>query len=167
MLWPQEDQTDVGAGQDEPEQWLRSTLQYMRENYMHEIKLEKLAELADMHPSYYSQLFKSRMQKNPIEYITHLRMNRAKELLLTSDLRIRDVAREVGYRDEFYFSRRFRNHAGYAPTSYSKQVHRNIVSLSYPYTDHLMTLGITPCAGSDPRPSSSYAQIADVALPRL
>ncbi|WP_164783217.1 AraC family transcriptional regulator [Paenibacillus amylolyticus] len=146
MLWPQEDQTDVGAGQDEPEQWLRSTLQYMRENYMHEIKLEKLAELADMHPSYYSQLFKSRMQKNPIEYITHLRMNRAKELLLTSDLRIRDVAREVGYRDEFYFSRRFRNHAGYAPTSYSKQVHRNIVSLSYPYTDHLMTLGITPCA---------------------
>ena len=54
MLWPQEDQTDVGAGQDEPEQWLRSTLQYMRENYMHEIKLEKLAELADMHPSYYS-----------------------------------------------------------------------------------------------------------------
>ncbi|WP_458460900.1 helix-turn-helix domain-containing protein [Paenibacillus sp.] len=146
MLWPQEEQTDVVAGQDEPEQWLRSTLQYMRENYMHEIKLEKLAELAGMHPSYYSQLFKSRMQKNPIEYITHLRMNRAKELLLTSDLRIRDVAREVGYRDEFYFSRRFRNHAGYAPTSYAKQVHRNIVSLSYPYTDHLMTLGITPCA---------------------
>ncbi|WP_181151041.1 helix-turn-helix domain-containing protein [Paenibacillus sp. PCH8] len=145
MLWPQVDPSD-SAGQEEPEQWLKSTLQYMREHYMHEIKLEKLAELAGMHPSYYSQLFKSRMQKNPIEYITHLRMNRAKELLLTSDLRIRDVAREVGYRDEFYFSRRFRNHAGYAPTSYAKQVHRNIVSLSYPYTDHLMTLGITPCA---------------------
>ncbi|MHA7580256.1 helix-turn-helix domain-containing protein [Paenibacillus vandeheii] len=145
MLWPQEGQSDA-EGQDEPEQWLRSTLQYMRENYMNEIKLEKLAELAGMHPSYYSQLFKSRMQKNPIEYITHLRMNRAKELLMTSELRIRDVARQVGYRDEFYFSRRFRNHAGYAPTSYAKQVHRNIVSLSYPYTDHLMTLGITPCA---------------------
>lgn len=144
-LWPQEDQTDA-EGQDEPEHWLRSTLQYMRENYMNEIKLEKLAELAGMHPSYYSQLFKSRMQKNPIEYITHLRMNRAKEWLMTSDLRIRDIARQVGYRDEFYFSRRFRNHAGYAPTSYAKQVHRNIVSLSYPYTDHLMTLGITPCA---------------------
>ncbi|SEM79833.1 helix-turn-helix domain-containing protein [Paenibacillus sp. OK076] len=145
MLWPQEGQVHAEA-QDEPEQWLRSTLQYMRENYMNEIKLEKLAELAGMHPSYYSQLFKSRMQKNPIEYITHLRMNRAKEWLMTSDLRIRDVARQVGYRDEFYFSRRFRNHAGYAPTSYAKQVHRNIVSLSYPYTDHLMTLGITPCA---------------------
>ncbi|WP_440116892.1 AraC family transcriptional regulator [Paenibacillus sp. QZ-Y1] len=145
MLWPQDDQTHA-EGLEEPEQWLRSTMQYMRENYKHEIKLEKLAELAGMHPSYYSQLFKSRMQKNPIEYITHLRMNRAKELLMTSNLRVRDVAREVGYRDEFYFSRRFRNHAGYAPTSYAKQVHRNIVSLSYPYTDHLMTLGITPCA---------------------
>lgn len=146
MLWPQEEQINNNSAEDAPDHWLQVTMQYMRDNYMHEIKLEKLAELAGMHPSYYSQLFKSRMYKNPIEYVTHLRMNRAKELLMTSDMRIRDVARSVGYRDEFYFSRRFRNHAGYAPTSYAKQVHRNIVSLSYPYTDHLMTLGITPCA---------------------
>ncbi|MFS0870789.1 helix-turn-helix domain-containing protein [Paenibacillus xylanilyticus] len=145
MLWPQEVQTGT-EGQGDANQWLQLTMQYMRDNYMHEIKLEKLAELAGMHPSYYSQLFKSRMHKNPIEYLTHLRMNRAKELLMASDMRIRDIARSVGYRDEFYFSRRFRNHAGYAPTTYAKQVHRNIVSLSYPYTDHLMTLGITPCA---------------------
>lgn len=147
MLWPEDNSSPAAEPeQDDPESWLKSTLQYMQQHYMHEIKLDTLAELSGMHPSYYSQLFKSRMQKNPIEYITHLRMNRAKEMLLTSDLRIRDIAREVGYRDEFYFSRRFRNHAGYAPTAYAKQVHRNIVSLSYPYTDHLMTLGITPCA---------------------
>ncbi|MEI2281566.1 AraC family transcriptional regulator [Paenibacillus polysaccharolyticus] len=147
LLWPEENSSPTEEqGRDHPESWLKSTLQYIQQHYMHEIKLDILAELAGMHPSYYSQLFKSRMHKNPIEYITHLRMNRAKEMLLTSDLRIRDVAREVGYRDEFYFSRRFRNYAGYAPTAYAKQVHRNIVSLSYPYTDHLMTLGITPCA---------------------
>ncbi|MGO4529520.1 helix-turn-helix domain-containing protein [Paenibacillus sp. 2TAF8] len=147
MLWPESNPTPVEEQeQDDPESWLKSTLQYMQQHYMYEIKLDTLAELAGMHPSYYSQLFKSRMQKNPTEYITHLRMNRAKEMLMTSNLRIRDIAREVGYRDEFYFSRRFRNYAGYAPTSYAKQVHRNIVSLSYPYTDHLMTLGITPCA---------------------
>ncbi|WP_145407263.1 helix-turn-helix domain-containing protein [Paenibacillus xylanexedens] len=145
MLWPQEKPLLTEAD-DESKSWLQSTMKYMQGNYMYEIKLEQLAELANMHPSYYSQLFKTRMHKNPIEYITHLRMNRAKELLITSDLRIRDIARQVGYRDEFYFSRRFRNHSGYAPTAYSKQVHRNIVSLSYPYTDHLMTLGITPCA---------------------
>lgn len=147
LLWP-EDNTSAAAeeNRNSPEAWLKTTLQYMQQHYMHEIKLDTLAELAGMHPSYYSQLFKSRMQKNPIEYITHLRMNRAKERLLTSNLRIRDIAREVGYRDEFYFSRRFRNYAGYAPTAYAKQVHRNIVSLSYPYTDHLMTLGIIPCA---------------------
>ncbi|CAI6081667.1 HTH-type transcriptional activator RhaS [Paenibacillus sp. JJ-100] len=147
MLWPEDNPWPAEEkAQNDPEFWLKSTLQYIQQHYMHEIKLDTLAELAGMHPSYYSQLFKSRMQKNPTEYITHLRMNRAKEMLLTSDLRIRDIAREVGYRDEFYFSRRFRNHAGYAPTAYPKQVHRNIVSLSYPYTDHLMTLGITPCA---------------------
>ncbi len=147
MLWPEDNKSAAAEeNRNNPEAWLKTTLRYMQQHYMHEIKLDTLAELAGMHPSYYSQLFKSRMQKNPIEYITHLRMNRAKEMLLTSDLRIRDIAREVGYRDEFYFSRRFRNFAGYAPTAYAKQVHRNIVSLSYPYTDHLMTLGITPCA---------------------
>lgn len=146
MLWPQEESDFPAQKQEQTDAWLHATMQYMRDHYMHEIKLEKLADIAGMHPSYYSQLFKSRMHKNPIEYLTHLRMNRAKELMLTSDLRIRDIARSVGYRDEFYFSRRFRNHSGYAPTIYAKQVHRNVVSLSYPYTDHLMTLGITPCA---------------------
>lgn len=146
MLWPQEESDAPAHDQELPDAWLHATMRYMRNHYMHEIKLEKLADIAGMHPSYYSQLFKSRMHKNPIEYLTHLRMNRAKELMLTSDLRIRDVARSVGYRDEFYFSRRFRSHSGFAPTIYVKQVHRNVVSLSYPYTDHLMTLGITPCA---------------------
>ena len=114
LLWPEEHSNPVEEQeQGDSESWLKSTLQYMQQHYMHEIKLDTLAELAGMHPSYYSQLFKAGC-KNPIEYITHLRMNRAKEMLLTSNLRIRDIAREVGYRDEFYFSRRFRNYAGYA-----------------------------------------------------
>ncbi|MEI7027738.1 helix-turn-helix domain-containing protein [Paenibacillus sp. y28] len=128
------------------DQSLQLTLRYIQDAYQSEIKLDKLAEIAGMHPSYYSQLFKQKMGKNPMEYVTQLRMNKAKELLLEGALPIREIAREAGYRDEFYFSRRFKETGGCAPTMYTKQHRPGIVSLSYPYTDHLLTLGITPLA---------------------
>ncbi|MFF0829088.1 AraC family transcriptional regulator [Brevibacillus sp. NPDC003359] len=131
------------------EQWLQQTVGYIQENYQQEIKVERLAEMAGMHPAYYSQLFKREMKKTPIEYLTQLRMNKAKELLLSAspDKNIREIASSVGYRDEFYFSRRFKESSGYSPTSYKKsRKEPSVISLSYPYTEHLLALGITPCA---------------------
>ncbi|MBB3111352.1 AraC-like DNA-binding protein [Paenibacillus phyllosphaerae] len=122
------------------------TIRFMQESYQTDIKLEKLAELAGMHPSYYSQLFKQRMNKSPIEFLTQLRMNKAKELLLVSGPSVREVASQVGYQDEFYFSRRFKENSGVAPTHYLKRKVPNVISLSFPYTDHLFALGVTPCA---------------------
>jgi len=131
------------------EAWLKRTVDYIRNHYADEIKVERLADIAGMHPTYYSRLFRQRMNKTPIEFLTQLRMNKAKELLLESEHSVREVARSVGYRDEFYFSRRFKESAGCPPTHYSRQSHPNVVSLSAPYTDHLFTLGVTPCAAQD------------------
>lgn len=131
---------------DAPEQWLPLTVQYMQEHFDRDITVEKLGELAGMHPAYFSHLFKQKMNKTPYEFLTHLRMNKAKEMLLVSDKKIKEVARDVGYIDEFYFSRRFKTSSGYAPTTYSKQPHLKTISLSLPYTEHLMTLGVVPCA---------------------
>ncbi|MCE5172270.1 AraC family transcriptional regulator [Paenibacillus profundus] len=128
------------------EKSLEGTIQYMQQTYHTDITLGKLADMAGMHPSYYSQLFKQKMKKSPIEYLTDLRMNQAKEHLLVSREKIRDIARDVGYKDEFYFSRRFKVYNGIAPTVYIKKHHSNIVSLSHPYTDHLLTLGVKPFA---------------------
>lgn len=125
---------------------LQLTIQYMQDAYHTDINLDKLAEIAGMHPAYYSQRFKQKMNKSPIEFLTQLRMNKAKEILLVSAPQIRDLSGRVGYRDEFYFSRRFKENAGYAPTQYANEPLTNIVSLSYPYTDHLLTLGIVPSA---------------------
>ncbi|CAM4465792.1 AraC-like DNA-binding protein [Paenibacillus endophyticus] len=125
---------------------LRSTLDYMQNHYREEIRVDKLAELARLHPSYYSQIFKKAMDKTPVSYLTHLRMNKAKEMLLTTNKPVNDIAADVGYVDEFYFSRRFKDTNGYSPTIYTKKQDLNIISLSSPYTDHLFTLGIVPCA---------------------
>lgn len=125
---------------------IQLTNQYMQDAYHTDINLDKLAEIAGMHPAYYSQRFKQKMNRSPIEFLTQLRMNKAKEILLVSAPKIRDLSGRVGYRDEFYFSRRFKENCGYAPTQYSNEHLTNIVSLSYPYTDHLLTLGIVPSA---------------------
>ncbi|MEK8127816.1 helix-turn-helix domain-containing protein [Paenibacillus filicis] len=131
---------------DRPEYWLESTLSQMLEHYPFDMKIDRLAEAAGMQTSYFSQRFKQKMSKSPTEFLTDLRINRAKEQLLTADKpNIREIARSVGYRDEFYFSRRFKAQAGCAPTVYTKRLQEpKVISLSYPCTDHLLALGIVP-----------------------
>ncbi|WP_187274519.1 helix-turn-helix domain-containing protein [Paenibacillus sp. N3.4] len=140
------DQPELPTVPKDADASLQLTIQYMQDAYHMDIHLDKLAGIAGMHPAYYSQRFKQKMNKTPIEFLTQVRMNKAKEMLLLSTPKIRDVAGLVGYRDEFYFSRRFKESSGYAPTQYSYERISNIVSLSYPYTDHLLTLGIIPSA---------------------
>jgi len=125
---------------------IQMTIPYMHQAYDSDLTLEKLSELAGMHPSYYSQMFKQELNMSPITFLTHIRMNRAKEELLLTNRKMSEVARRVGYQDSFYFSRRFKEYTGYAPTMYKQQPKPNIISLSYAYTDHLLTLGITPVA---------------------
>ncbi|MEK3915699.1 AraC family transcriptional regulator [Paenibacillus sp. FSL H7-0331] len=138
------------------------SVRYMQDAYHTDITLDKLADLAGLNPSYYSTLFKQKMDKSPIEYLTGLRMNRAKELLLLSQDKIRNVAREVGYKDEFYFSRRFKAQYGVAPSVYLKHHHRNVASLSYACTDHLYTLGIVPYAARiDKGPTSITDRVSE------
>ncbi|EPY13111.1 AraC family transcriptional regulator [Paenibacillus alvei] len=122
------------------------TIEYIQQAFSTNITLAKLADQAGMNPSYFSQLFKRKMKKSPIEYLTDLRMNQAKKQLQQPNGKIRDIAQDVGYKDEFYFSRRFKTYSGIAPTAYMKQQHIHIVSLSQPYTDHLLTLGVKPLA---------------------
>ncbi|WP_171683865.1 helix-turn-helix domain-containing protein [Paenibacillus planticolens] len=144
---------------------IQLTIQYMQDAYHSDINLDKLAEIAGMHPAYYSQRFKQKMNKSPIEFLTQVRMNKAKEILLVSAPQIRDLSGRVGYRDEFYFSRRFKENCGYAPTQYANEPLTNIVSLSYPYTDHLLTLGIVPSAAQFHHEKYLTAETTSLTLP--
>ncbi|ULL18170.1 helix-turn-helix domain-containing protein [Paenibacillus sp. H1-7] len=131
---------------NDTENRLRVTIEYMQRHYRENIRMSELAELGQFHPSYYSQVFKQTMQKTPMAYLTDLRINKAKEMLLVTDKSISDIAAHVGYGDEFYFSKRFKATSGYSPTVFPGKKKLNIISLSAPYTDHLFTLGHTPRA---------------------
>ncbi|GAA0137527.1 bacillibactin transport transcriptional regulator Btr [Paenibacillus sp. YSY-4.3] len=134
------------AAANDLHQRIKATLEYMHAYYHEDIRVDKLAAIAQLHPSYYSRVFKKMMFKSPVAYLTDLRMNKAKELLLTTDKSVRDVAAVVGYGDEFYFSRRFKDTSGYSPTFFTRKKELKLISLSSPYTDHLYTLGLKPSA---------------------
>lgn len=97
------------------------TQDYMSSHYREPLTLESLAHMAGLSVSHYSRLFKKFIGYSPIDYLTHVRMDRAKEMLALSDFRLKAVAGSVGYTDEFYFSRMFKKIEGVSPREYAKK----------------------------------------------
>ena len=74
----------------------------------------------DISPYYFSKLFKEETGENFIEYLTSLRINKAKELIQNSSLSMKEICAEVGYADPNYFSRIFKKNVGATPTEYKE-----------------------------------------------
>lgn len=101
---------------------VRSALQYMEENFMDDsMTLNRIAGVVNMSANHFSALFSQEMQQTFIEYLTQLRMNKAKELLRCSDKRSGEIALEVGYKDPHYFSFLFKKTQGCTPSEYRNQ----------------------------------------------
>jgi AraC-like DNA-binding protein len=78
----------------------------------------KLAANCGMSESTFRRGCKLLTGTSPLAYLRQIRMERARQLLASGELRIRDVARECGFNDEFYFSRVFRQEMGCSPSVY-------------------------------------------------
>ncbi|MDC3416010.1 AraC family transcriptional regulator [Aquibacillus salsiterrae] len=98
-----------------------STIDYMVNHYNESMELNELALLAGLSKSHYVRLFKKYTGYSPIEYLTQLRIGKAKELMMVSDYRMKQIAHAVGYNDEFYFSRIFKKHVGVSPSEYHER----------------------------------------------
>ncbi len=139
--------------EDTAEDRMNAAIRYAAEHCHEEVKVEQLSELAGLQLSSFSRRFRQMMDKSPTEFIVQRRMNRAKEQLITGGWRnMREVAQSSGFHDEFYFSRRFKRLHGISPSRYRLEVTRDtsIISLSYPYTEQLLALGIIPRAAQVP-----------------
>ncbi|BAH46571.1 probable transcriptional regulator [Brevibacillus brevis NBRC 100599] len=120
------------------------TISYMHTNYAEPITLDDLANRAGLTPRYYTEVFKKKVGKSPIEYLTSCRMEHAKTLLRESNKRLREVARLVGYADEFYFSRRFKQQVGVSPTVFVRMNQKQMAPVTFHYAEYLLALGIRP-----------------------
>lgn len=97
---------------------VQPAINYIRENYSHEIKLQMVASLCDISPSYFSKLFKKVMGKNLINYINDIRIEQGKTLLLTTNKAVGAIADEVGFDDSGYFIKVFKSVTGITPSNY-------------------------------------------------
>lgn len=86
--------------------------------YMEELSLNYIAGIVSVSPGYLSILFKKETGENFVEYITRTRMEKAKELLKTTDMKAYEVAYKVGYSDPHYFSISFKKYTGFNPSDY-------------------------------------------------
>ncbi|MBO1512124.1 helix-turn-helix domain-containing protein [Metabacillus bambusae] len=91
----------------------------IQENYMNDISLDSCAEEAGTNPYSLSKAFKLIVGINFIDYLTDIRIQKAKELLLHSTMKINDIAEAVGYRHS-YFNRIFKKQMGIPPSQYRK-----------------------------------------------
>jgi len=107
---------------------IEHTIEHMVNHYPEDLNLADLAAMAGLSLSHYSRLFKKYTGYSPIDYLVHLRMDRAKELLSLSDYRLKAISQSVGYQDEFYFSRLFKKIVGMSPTAYARK-HANQIKL--------------------------------------
>ena len=94
--------------------------EYINENYGKDISLDDVSREVDISPYYFSKVFKEETGANFIEYLTNVRMERAKELLKGSELSMKEICANVGYSDPNYFSRTFKRNVGVTPTEYKE-----------------------------------------------
>ena len=97
-----------------------SAIEIIRYNYNNELNIKNLADSLFLDSAYFSRLFKSRVGMSPKQYIQHVRLQKAKELLEKTDYSVKEIAITVGFADPLYFSKQFSKAENMTPTEFRK-----------------------------------------------
>lgn len=94
---------------------------YMRKNTDKSLKIEELASVCYMQPTYFIKKFKKAYGVSPIVYFNKLKIYRAMLLLASTDMSVLEVSREIGIYDSSYFSKMFRTYCNMTPSEYKSK----------------------------------------------
>jgi len=98
---------------------IQKAKQHIHQHYAdQDISLHSVASIVHVSPNHFSTIFSQETGETFIEYLTQVRINKSKELLLTTALRSADIAYEVGFGDPHYFSFIFKKHTGISPREF-------------------------------------------------
>ena len=106
--------------EQQEERPIHGITRYLQEHLAEEISLSVLAEEFHLNAQYISQLFKSEIGVNFLAYLTNIRMEKAKKLLLSTSLSIAEVAEQTGYGDYRVFTKVFKKSEGSTPSQYRR-----------------------------------------------
>ncbi|WP_164821325.1 response regulator transcription factor [Paenibacillus koleovorans] len=101
---------------------IQKACEYIHNNYMHNITLNKMAAMTHLSPSYFRFLIKQHTGVSLINYLNNTRIANAKKLLLEPDIKVYDVAEMTGFSSIPYFNRTFKSLSGKTPNEYRKSL---------------------------------------------
>ncbi|MGG1516581.1 response regulator [Paenibacillus oryzisoli] len=115
----------VSARREHKETQIYRCMAYIEEHYMEDLSLESVAAVFEFNAAYFSQYFKNKLNINFIQYLTQLRLSKAKEFLENTDEKVYQIATRLGYNDVKYFNRVFKKELGITPEEY-RSISRNL-----------------------------------------
>ncbi len=101
---------------------IEQTLSYINKNLSEELTLEKISEQANFSPIYFHKLFKASTGKNLHEYVEEQRLQKAIELLISTEMTLTQIAYECGFSSQSYFSYAFKKKMKLTPREYTKKL---------------------------------------------
>lgn len=108
--------TDARTLQDD---YIHKAIEFMEMNFVRNITIQDIAHHLNLNRSYFSKLFKSKLNKSPQQYLISLRINKACDLLIQNEnLPINNISRSVGYPDQLVFSKTFKRLIGLVPSDF-------------------------------------------------
>ena len=126
--------SESGAKTATPTESLQKVLQYIRLNYQNPLSLQKAAEIANISPHYFSELFHRVTNETFQSYLQKLRLEHARKLLVVSELSILEICYSSGFNTVSHFNRAFKINYGQTPTEYRKNPAQTIRALGFEET---------------------------------
>ncbi len=110
---------------------IKRAKEYIDKKYTAEdISLKSVATAMNFSPAYFSSLFKKEMGMNFINYLTQVRIHKAKALLCCTSKMVYEVAEEVGFRDYRYFSQIFKKYTGQTPHEFQSSSNKSVSAIA-------------------------------------
>ena len=103
---------------DKSKTFIDMAIEFMENNISENIGLDEISEYVNLHPVYFNRIFSKAIGTPPISYLKKLRLNKAKGLLLTTNLKIVTIAKKCGFSTSSYFIVQFRREFGCTPSEY-------------------------------------------------
>lgn len=117
----------INKGRDErlakPSDLITKVENYITSNYFEDLSLITVAQMFYISPIYLSQTFKKQTGQLYLDFVTQVKINAAKKLLLTTDLMVYEIAERLNYKDTKYFSKLFEKKTGLKPSEFRKNPH--------------------------------------------
>jgi AraC-like DNA-binding protein len=99
---------------------VRQAMTYIEQRASDRLSVDGIARHVAMSPSHFAHRFREVAQLSPMQYVKHVRLDRARVLLLADGLAASEIARAVGYASAAHFARDFKRQFGLAPTGYAR-----------------------------------------------